>query len=255
MRITFLGTNGWYDSKTGETPCILIDAEEAYVVLDAGNSIRKLDEYIREGRKPIFIFLSHYHLDHVFGLHIMPKFAFPQGATIYGQPGIAETLGRLFSPPFTATLDMLCKKMPLDIKGLREGKNTLPAAGGPLEVETAYLVHKDPCFGYSFMLEGKKVAYCTDTGACGNIAKLGRGADLLITECGWKERNQSPDWPHMAPEDAAEAALAAGAKSLMLTHLDALQYSTRNERIKAQKRARKIFPNTLVAEDDMSMEL
>jgi len=37
MKIHFLGTNGWFDSETGGTPCTLIDSEEAYIVLDAGS--------------------------------------------------------------------------------------------------------------------------------------------------------------------------------------------------------------------------
>jgi len=41
--IHFLGTNGWYDTDTGNTICILIDTEEYGIILDAGNGIYKLD--------------------------------------------------------------------------------------------------------------------------------------------------------------------------------------------------------------------
>jgi ribonuclease BN (tRNA processing enzyme) len=34
-KIIFMGTNGWYDSKTGNTISILIEAEEYDVVLGA----------------------------------------------------------------------------------------------------------------------------------------------------------------------------------------------------------------------------
>jgi ribonuclease BN (tRNA processing enzyme) len=251
MKIHFLGTNGWYDSGTGETPCTLIDAEEAYVVLDAGNAIRKLDALISDTSKPIIVLLSHFHLDHVFGLHILPKFAFPQGMTIYGQPGTVKTLPRLLSPPFAAPVSYLCRKMRLETKDLEEGNNPIDG----ISIEARYLVHKDPCFGYSFTLEGKKIAYCTDTGACGNLVALARDADLLITECSWRTRNQNPGWPHLAPEDAAEAAVEAGARRLILTHLDAGQYPSLRERAMAQARARKIFPKTKVAKDDMVVEL
>jgi ribonuclease BN (tRNA processing enzyme) len=255
MKIHFLGTNGWYDSATGETPSILIDAKEAYVILDAGNSLRKIDTHISDKSKPILLFLSHFHLDHVFGLHIMPKFSFRQGITIYGQPGTKEVLARLFSHPFTAALPDLCKKMRLEIKDIREGMNLLPSGSQFIPVEARFLVHADPCMGYSFALEGKKITYCTDTGACGNLNALANGADLLITECAWKTRNQSPDWPHLAPEDAAEAARDSGAKRLILTHLDANQYRTQGQRKEAQARARKIFKRTVVAKDNLVVEL
>ena len=249
MKIHFLGTNGWFDSETGETPCILIDAKEAYVILDAGNSLRKIDRYITDKSKPIILLLSHFHLDHTFGLHVLPKFAFPQGITIAGQPGTKETLSRLLAPPFTAPTDML--HMRVDIVDLKEGMNRID----PVDIEGRYLIHKDPCFGYSLMLEGKKITYCTDTGVCDNFIALARDADLLISECAWKERNWMPNWPHLAPEDAAEAAQKANAKKLILTHLDPEQFKSYKERLEAQKRARAIFPDTLVAKDDLIYDL
>jgi ribonuclease BN (tRNA processing enzyme) len=257
MKIHFLGTNGWFDSDTGETPSILIDAKEAYVILDAGNSLRKIDRHITDPSKPIYLLLSHFHLDHIFGLHILPKFAFPQGMTILGQPGTKGVLSRFLAPPFTAPMEMLCSKMRLDVADLEEGMNTIRAgtAYGPIKVEVRYLIHKDPCVGYSLMLEGKKITYCTDTGVCDNLIALAKDADLLISECAWKRRNQSPDWPHLAPEDAAESAQKADAKRLILTHLDAGQYRSQKDRMEAQERARKIFKKTLVAKDDFEFEL
>jgi ribonuclease BN (tRNA processing enzyme) len=254
MKIHFLGTNGWYDSETGETPSILIDAKEAYAIFDAGNSLRKLDRHIKDD-KPILLFLSHFHLDHVFGLHTLPKFSFPQGMTIYGQPGTKDVLSRFLSPPFTAPIEMLCKKMRLEVEDLKIGRNAIKTPRGAIEVEMRFLIHKDPCTGFSIVLEGKKIAYCTDTGVCDNMVHLAENADLFISECAWRERNQSPDWPHLAPEDAAETASKAGAKRLVLTHLDAAQYTSFSERAKAGERARVIFPDTIVAKDDMVIEV
>jgi len=251
MHIHLLGTNGWFDTETGQTPCILIDSQEEYVILDAGNGIRKMDSYITDTKKPILLLLSHFHIDHSAGLHILPKFAFPQGMTILGQPGTKRTLSRLVKSPFMAPLELFRKDMQVDVRDLRIGKNRF----GPLNIETLPLIHKDPCFGFSFSLEGKKIAYCTDTGVCENLAKLAKNADLLISECSWRVRNQIPDWPHLAPEDAADIAKKAGAKKLILTHFDAVQYPKRSDRIEAQKKARKIFPNTFAGEDDMEIEL
>ena len=86
MKIIFLGTNGWYDTKTGNTICTLIDAKDYFIVLDAGNGFHKLDRYFNK-EKPIYLFLSHFHLDHIIGLHILDKFVFKQGISIYGQKG------------------------------------------------------------------------------------------------------------------------------------------------------------------------
>jgi ribonuclease BN (tRNA processing enzyme) len=73
MNVYFLGTSGWYDSNTGNTICVLVEAEKEYVILDAGNSFHKIDEYITRP-KPVRLFTSHYHLDYVIVLHALNKF-------------------------------------------------------------------------------------------------------------------------------------------------------------------------------------
>src|SRR3712207_4230641 len=100
MKIILLGTNGWYPSPTGDTPCILIDSKDHYIVLDAGNGIYKIDKYITED-KPISLFISHFHLDHTSGVHILSKFEFKQGIDVYVGPGRAKDFETLVNPPFT----------------------------------------------------------------------------------------------------------------------------------------------------------
>ncbi len=64
MKIVFLGTNGWYDSPRGNTVCILIETDEASILLDAGNGLYKADRHIVP-EKPVHLFISHTHLDHI----------------------------------------------------------------------------------------------------------------------------------------------------------------------------------------------
>ena len=73
MKITFLGTNGWYATQTGNTICTLIETEKYNLVLDAGNGIYKLEKYL-DFKKPVFLFISHLHIDHIEGLHILSHF-------------------------------------------------------------------------------------------------------------------------------------------------------------------------------------
>jgi ribonuclease BN (tRNA processing enzyme) len=115
-------------------------------------------------------------------------------------------------------------------------------------------VHADPCFGYSFVLEGKKITYCTDTGFCDAVVELAEGSDVLITECAWRKRKES-EWPHLAPEDAADAAKKSGSRKLILMHFDAVNYPTTRERKDAESRARKLVPETVAAHDDMLLDL
>ena len=94
----------------------------------------------------------------------------------------------------------------------------------------------------------------TDTGPCRNFSLLARKADLLISECAYKE-NENPNWAHMNPETAANLAKEAEVKRLALFHFDASLYTTLNDRREAQARAKKIFKNSFTARDDQEIIL
>ena len=245
MKVIFLGTNGWFDTDTGNTICTLIKTKEMNLVLDAGNGIYKLDNYL-DARKPTFIFLSHIHLDHIFGLHALAKFKFNKALTIYVPPGASTHLKSFIAHPFTMPYDKLCFKVYIKtvFKMLR-----LPG----VKVAAFKLIHSSTCFGYRFKINKKIIAYCTDTGICPNAFKLASKADLLITECALKKGEEDRNWPHLNPEDAAFLAKRAKAKQLVLTHFDAYNYQSKKERKIAQAEAKKTFIKTVSAFDGMEI--
>lgn len=250
MKITILGSNGWYSTESGYTLCILIETKDYYLVLDAGEGIFKLDKYITS-EKPIFLFLSHFHLDHIFGLHILAKFRFSQPIQILGQPGTKKILEKIIADPFTAPTKIL--KIKIIIKDLAEGLNAAPLL--PFPIKCKYLLHSVPCFGYRFELEGKVITFCTDTGICENLLDLGKDADILITECAFLTGERDEKWPHLNPEEAAMVAKRVNAKKLLLVHFDSNRYKTKEERLKAQKIARTIFADTTSGFDDLEIEI
>ena len=87
MKVIFLGTNGWYDTETGNTICTLIQTEQYDIILDAGNGLHRAERYL-DGAKPTFLFLSHFHMDHIEGLHILAKFRFEKGLVLCGPIGM-----------------------------------------------------------------------------------------------------------------------------------------------------------------------
>ncbi|MEI6315542.1 MAG: MBL fold metallo-hydrolase, partial [Syntrophus sp. (in: bacteria)] len=108
MKVVFLGTNGWYDTVTGNTICTLVQTADYDILLDAGNGITKADQYgVGDNGRPVYLFLSHFHLDHVVGLHTLAKFSFPGGLTICGPEGSRSILHTLVNQPFTLSLDDL----------------------------------------------------------------------------------------------------------------------------------------------------
>jgi len=246
MKVRFLGTNGWYDTETGNTVCVFLETKKGYVVLDAGNGFYKIGRYIKRD-KPIYIFLSHYHLDHIIGLHTLNKFDFKQGIDIYGPMGLKALFKRVINAPYTMPITRLSTRIRLhEINGAK----LLPCG-----IEYGLLKHSAICYGYRIILEGKTVTYCTDTGACRNLFSLAKGADLFISECSLKSGQKNNKWPHLNPQQAATIAKIARCKQLALVHFDASLYLNKADREEAGIAARRIFRNTLAANDGLTIDL
>ena len=242
MKIHFLGTNGWYDTNTGNTVCVLVDTKDSYYIFDAGNGIHKIDRYIKDD-KPIYLFLSHYHLDHIIGLHVLNKFNFKQGIDIYGPPGLAALFRRVINKPYTIPISRL--NMQVRLHEIND--HNLVALG----VEHRRLKHSALCYGYRLFSEGKIITYCTDTGVCGNLLHLAKKSDLFIAECSLKKGQQNSKWPHLNPESSAKIAKQANANKLLLLHFDAFLYPTVKDRMLAGKQAKKVFKDSKAARDGL----
>jgi ribonuclease BN (tRNA processing enzyme) len=246
MRIVFLGTNGWYDTETGNTVCVLIETKKEFIMLDAGNGFYKIDKYIKS-EKPVYLFLSHFHFDHIAGLHILNKFNFRQGINIYGPVGLKKALRDVIKQPYTMPLKNLRTKIMLH----ELGKKTKL----PFNFEFKKLFHTSLCYGYRFYLENKIISYCTDTGLCDNLYLLAKNSDVLITECSYKSGQAVKNWPHLNPEKAALLAEKSNVNKLYLTHFDSSIYKNILDRGKAEITAKKIFRNTIAATDNLTINL
>lgn len=247
MQVTFLGTNGWYDTPTGNTVSVLVRTRGYDLIFDAGNGIAKADRYITQ-EKPVCLFLSHFHIDHIAGLHTLVKFRLNQALKIFCMPGGSALLHTFVGYPFTVPLEEL--PYPAHVIELEEGVHRIP-----FTVECRPLVHPAPCYGYRVEIDGKVIAFCTDTGVCENAVALARDADLLITECGLKPGESSPEWPHLNPQDAVGMAKRANARRLALLHFGAEVYKTLDERKAIQDQFEPLSPGLIVATDDLTIDL
>jgi ribonuclease BN (tRNA processing enzyme) len=247
MKVIFLGTNGWYNTANGNTSCILLQTSGGFIILDAGDGLHKIDRHITRP-DPVHLFLSHFHIDHISGLHILNKFNFTQGLTVYGPPGTQEALDTIITAPFTIPLNGL--RYPAAVHEIEEGEHRLP-----FSLTCKPLRHSSLCFGYRISIDGKTVAYCPDTGYCEAAVELAKDSDLCITDCSYAPSQQNEKWPHLNPETAAGIAREAGAKMLALVHFDANIYTTIEAREAAQRSAAETFNNTVAATDDMVIEL
>jgi ribonuclease Z len=101
---------------------------------------------------------------------------------------------------------------------------------------------------------GRLVVFTGDTRPCAAVVEVARGADLLIHEAtfGEEEKERAKETSHSTAQEAAQVALAAKARRLVLSHVSA-RYSASAEEL--TKEARQVFPETTVAKDGMRIEV
>jgi ribonuclease Z len=100
---------------------------------------------------------------------------------------------------------------------------------------------------------GKCVAYCLDTRPCAGSIELARNVDLLIHEATYSEEFavEARQYGHSTAAQAAQTARDAGAKRLLITH-----FSTRfPDPSPLLEEAREIFPDTILAQDLIEVEV
>lgn len=215
INIYFLGTNGWYDTDLGNTICTFIKHHEYNIILDAGFGIQKLD-YVCDFKKETYLFITHLHIDHICGLHLLVKFKFQRGLKIFLKKGLKDKLINFLSKDYTVPKEMLSYELEIG-----ELDNRIKF---PFKLVFLPLVHSVPTLGYRFEIDDKVISYIMDTGYCKNVIKLSKNADLLITESAFLKGECNEKWPHLNPDLAEKIKKEAGAKKLILTHFGADKY-------------------------------
>jgi ribonuclease Z len=101
---------------------------------------------------------------------------------------------------------------------------------------------------------GRLVVITGDTRPCASVVDAAQGADLLIHEAtfGDEEKDRAKETGHSTAKEAAQVALAAKAKKLVLSHVSA-RYSISAEEL--VKEAREVFRETVVAKDGMTVDI
>ena len=107
-------------------------------------------------------------------------------------------------------------------------------------------------------LIGRKVAYCTDTIYCESAIELAQGVNVLIHESTFAHQDAELAYQrlHSTSTMAAQVALTAQAKQLILTHFSPRYAPGNSIRLEdLLKEAQAIFPSTLLAYDFFTYEI
>ena len=101
---------------------------------------------------------------------------------------------------------------------------------------------------------GRVIVFTGDTRPCAAVVDAAQGADLLIHEAtfGEEEKERAKETGHSTAREAAQVALAAKARRLVLSHVSARYSISADELV---KEAREVFKETVVAKDGMTIEV
>lgn len=117
-------------------------------------------------------------------------------------------------------------------------------AGNTITLPNGRRVAPDDVLGP--LTKGTKLVVVGDTGRTDNLVEVARDADALVIEATYleEEAEMASQFSHMTARQAAELAVRANVKKLILTHI-----SRRYREKDVLKEAQAVFPNTVVARD------
>jgi ribonuclease Z len=128
--------------------------------------------------------------------------------------------------------------------------------GETVTLEDGRVIHGSELCGPTEI--GRKIAYCTDTIYCDTAVELAQDADVLIHEATFAHQDSEMAFQrlHSTTTMAAQTALTAGARRLIMTHFSP-RYAPGNvvELKDLLREARAIFPKTEMAHDFMNYEV
>lgn len=105
----------------------------------------------------------------------------------------------------------------------------------------------------TYIVEGRKLGFITDTVLCNNCYKIAQDTDLLICEASYASdlENKAEEYKHMTAKQAGLIASNANAKKLILTHFSQ-RYKDMND---IKEDAETVFNNIALAHDFMKIKL
>ena len=256
-----------YTEFGGNTTCFQIMASETkrIGIIDAGTGIRQLGNdflAMQSGQTEIFIAFSHFHWDHIQG--------FPFFAPAYNKNITINMLAKGGDRKITSLKDIFAVQMqeiyfPVAMEEMGAKFNFLllednsqlflPPDGIPVKVTAIEHNHPGRAYSYRYERHGYSVVFSTDIehgdSIDEHIVELARDADILIHDGQYANDKLAArkGWGHSSYEQAAEVAIKANVKQLLVTHHDPDHDD--DDLRQAEKECQDIFPSTIFAREGM----
>jgi ribonuclease BN (tRNA processing enzyme) len=209
--LTVLGCSGSFGAPAGGACSgYLVRTAEAVLWLDCGNGTLANLQRHAAVEDVTAVIVTHWHPDHcvdLYGLHILLKYGLErQGLPVYAPEGTEARLGPLVDGDWGGVFAWTA---------VGDGDATTVAGCG---LRFSRTDHPPPTMAVELAADGKRLVYSADTGPGWSPAAFGPGADLVLSEASFQRHNELGR-VHISARQAGEAARAAGARRLMLTHL------------------------------------
>jgi ribonuclease Z len=243
MRIIMLGTGAALpDPERCHTSILVTLSNGRHFLIDCGHGATR--QLMRVDVNPAdiaYLLLTHLHHDHVceFPFFVISSWILGRiGALdVRGPRGTSNLASHLFEGgAFDADIGAR-SAYPLrqaNIEAVRpdvtEYEEGVVFSDHDIKITAALVEHIpaeiSPCYGFRIEAEGKIITFSGDTAPCEAMARLSRGADLLIHECTFPEafiehRRQSKvgTLAHTRPGDLGRLAVQSGVKQVVATHI------------------------------------
>ena len=221
LDLLFLGSGNAFAAEGRAFSSFLLNGRYLF---DCGPTV--LQQLTKAGLKPAdveYVFISHFHADHFFGLPFLMLDGKHRGRVkelkIVGPPGIESQTEQLLRLGYPHTTHELTKNFKRRYVEVSDGC-TLELDGITLSASQVRHVDEFCCFAYHARVAGRTLVYSGDTTLCAGLLKLVSDAEVIVVECSCGEVPV-----HLGPSDIATVqAHARPDARFIVTHLDGLPH-------------------------------
>jgi len=252
MKLTILGSGTLVPNASRNSAGYFVELADANIMLDCGaGTLHALVRYCLPWERITHLFLSHFHVDHAGELASL-MFAFRKGLkakrddpfTILGPDGVDRLIEGL---KLAYGASLFATKFPTGFQVIAPGEKLELAPGSTLAaVKTP---HTRESLAVRIESGGRSLCYTGDTAYDDRLASFFRGADILISECSFREPRETV--AHLSVGEVSRLASRANVARLIVTHF----YFEVDERELKDELQRGYDGEVIIGRDGLSVEV